>query len=71
MRCYKQVTKSGDNQLMETIHAFAQHLNITSNSLKFAILKDRQIARVEAERVGLALYTDRSRRNSLVGIAVA
>jgi len=71
MRCYEQVTKSRDNQPIETIHAFAQHPNTTSSSLKFAIFEDRQIARAEAERVGPALYTDRSRRNGLVGIAVA
>jgi ribonuclease HI len=56
---------------METIHAFSQHPSTASNSLRFAIAKDRQIAKAEAERVGPAVYTDGSRRNGLVGIAVA
>jgi hypothetical protein len=71
MHCYNQVTKGTDNQPIETIYTFPQHPSTTSNSLRFAISKDRQIAKAEAERVGPALYTDRSRQNRLVGIAVA
>jgi ribonuclease HI len=55
---------------METIQAFAQHLSADRKCLKFAMHKDRQIAIAEARNVALAMYTDGSRRNRIVGIAV-
>jgi hypothetical protein len=49
IRCFIQVIKGLDNQPMETIHPIAQHPCTTSDSLRFAIFEDRQVAKAEAE----------------------
>jgi ribonuclease HI len=67
---FKDIVGSTQDQLIKTIQAFAQHPSADRKCIKFAIYKDRQNAIAEAKGVTLAMYTDRSRRNRLVGIAV-
>jgi hypothetical protein len=55
---------------METIQDFAQHPSMERSSLKFTVYEDRQVAKAEAKRVAPAMYTDGSKRNGVVGIAV-
>jgi hypothetical protein len=70
LRQFQRVIKSGDNQPMETIQPFALHPNSTKGNLRFVVYGDRQIAKAEAERVGAAIHTDGSKRNSRIGIGV-
>jgi hypothetical protein len=61
---------STEDQQIETIQAFAQHLSVDRKSLRFVTYEDRQIATAEAKKVALAMYTDGSNRNGIIGIGV-
>lgn len=58
------------DQLIETIQAFALHPSMERSSLRFTIYEDRQVAKGKVERVATVMYTDGSKRNGAVGIAV-
>jgi ribonuclease HI len=67
---FQRVIESTDKQPMETIQPFVLHPNSTKRNLKMVTHRDRQTAKAEAERVGAAMYTDGSKRNGRIGIAV-
>ena len=58
------------DQPIETIQAFAQHPSTDRKCLRFAIHKNRQVAKAKAKRVALAMYINKSRQNKVVKIAI-
>jgi hypothetical protein len=67
---FRDIVGDTQSQTIKTIQPFAQHLSTDRKCLKFAIFKDRQVAKAEAKCVAPAMYTDGSRRNGMIGIAV-
>lgn len=67
---FKDIVGSTQDQPIEIIQAFTQYPSTNGKCLKFTVYEDRQVAKAEADSVAPAMYTDGSRRNGVVGIAV-
>ncbi|KFZ18363.1 hypothetical protein V501_01265, partial [Pseudogymnoascus sp. VKM F-4519 (FW-2642)] len=65
---FQPVLQGDSKAKIETIKAFMHPPNRPMNGINFVIKEDRELAGIEAERTSLAIFTDGSARNGLIGV---